>query len=296
MERIPDEKQRSFEERVTREARRFDLRQLLKLLREHGYGRNDLLFRSSLSGTSSSLVEAIEFDRSRSRPVVHIALNIGLLGDNSLLPSYFFEVIEQTRDPERFFDFLGFFDHHLIHGMMQALYPEDHQLLFRDWDRAKISFLEMMGLGSISTLHWFMQLFFPELKVHVTRHPFTTESTNHAARPGHSALDGSGILGRLYVAEGSGFLVELIAEEENNARGKSWAAVLRRRMNEQVLPRIEELRLPIIVRLRVLNHASWARVEEGSEVHGYLGYDRIQGDVEAGHTIVIYPDPSHLRE
>lgn len=296
MERTPNDAQRAFEERLTREARRFELRPLLKLLRSRGYGRNDILFRSCTGGTSQSIVESLEFDRSRPRPVVQLTLNLGLLGDNSLLPSYFFEVIEQTRDPERFFDFLRFFDHRLIEGMVYALYPEDNRLLFRDWDRAKVSFLEMMGLGSVSALYWFMQLFFPELKVHVKRHPFSTESTSHAARPGYSALDGSGILGKYYVAEGSGFLIDLIAEEENDARGRSWATVVRRRLLDQVLPRIEDFRLPIVIRLRVLNHASWARVEEGAETRGYLGYDRIQGDAEAGHTIVVYPDPSRLRE
>lgn len=294
MERHPTPAVLAFEARITRECRRFDLRSLLKLLRARGYTRRDLLFQSSTGGTAASLVEAVEFDRSRGRPFVLVTVNIGLLGDSSLLPSYFFEVIEQTRDPDRFYDFIRFFDHRLIEGLLQAIYPEDNERLFQDWDRAKVSFLEMLGLGSVSTLHWFMLLFFPELRVHVERHPFSNESTSHAARSGHSSLDGSGILGKYYVAEGSGFLVDLIAEEEIDARGRSWASVVRQRLLDQVLPRIEDFQLPLIIRLRVLNHASWARVESGPDARGYLGYDRIQGDAEAGHTIVVYPDPSRL--
>jgi hypothetical protein len=98
------------------------------------------------------------------------------------------------------------------------------------------------------------------------------------------------------VAEGSGFLVDLIAEEEIDARNRSWASVVRRRLQDQVLPRIEAFQLPLVIRLRVLNHASWARVEGAGETRGYLGYDRIQGDAETGHTIVVYPDPSRIRE
>src|ERR1700735_4499126 len=89
----------TFEERLTREASRFELKPLVDLLRAHGYPRELILCESSSKGRGTSIVQAVTF---RERPVrgVLVTLNIGLLGDNSLLPSYFQQVIEQSPDPD----------------------------------------------------------------------------------------------------------------------------------------------------------------------------------------------------
>lgn len=277
-----------FEEEIERRARQFDLRPLLKLLEQRGYGRQEIIFESSMGGSSASVVDAVRFVHTPVR-TVYITLNIGLLGDGSLLPSYFFEVIERTRRPDRFYDFIRYFDHWLLSTLVASLFPEDHHLLFDDFAEARRSFVHMLGMGSVSTLWWLGQLLFPELRVRVERLTFSAVTSAHAARPGRSALDGTGILGRTHAADVNGFLLDLVAEEETDARGRGWAGIVRERLAGQLLPLLSPFRVPVEVRLTVLTHASWATLEAGENTAGYLGYDRIRGDAESGHTIVIHP-------
>ena len=287
-----DVKERAFEREVERRARRFDLKALLDLLRAHGYQHHELLYESSHGGSSSSsIIEGVRFEHTPRR-LVYITLNLGLLGDSSLLPSYFFETIEKTSDPDVFFDFIRYFDHRLLAGLVRSLYPEDDDLMFRDWGKAKEQFVKMLGMGSTCTLQWLLQLYFPELRVQVHRKSFSTTTVSHAFRPGDSQLDGTGVLGRIYTSAESGFVADLVAEEEENARGKSWAKVVKNRLNDRVLPLLEPYRLPLVVRLRVMVHASWLKVESKDNHTGFLGYDRFVTDEESGHTIIVHPSKS----
>jgi hypothetical protein len=112
---------------------------------------------------------------------------------------------------------------------------------------------------------------------------------SHAFRTGSSRLDGTGILGRTYESDAAGFLVELLAEEETDSRGHPWPNVVRERLNSYVLPLLAAHRIPLVVRLRVMFHASWVRVDfPFTDEHGYLGYERIRGEAEEGHTLVVY--------
>jgi hypothetical protein len=277
-----------LEARVTREVRRFDLRPLLTLLADRGYAREDILFQSASEGTSSTLVEAIEFHKRPSRHVL-ITLNVGLLGDNTLLPSYFFQMIEKSAAPERFYDFLRFFDHRLIESYLRAVYPEEDEAAYRDWSRTVRSFFKMLGLGSVSTLDWLARVVFPDLGTSVSRRAFAAATASHAFRTGQSALDGTGILGKTYESDASGFVLDLLAEEEVDGRGRAWPAIVRKRLNERLLPLLAPHRIPLLVRLHVLFHASWVRVDfPATTEHGFLGYERIRGDADAGHTLLIY--------
>lgn len=276
----------AFEQKISEEARRFDLRPLLELLRSKGYPRSDVFYESSSQGRTSSLVDAVRFEQQPIRRVV-LTVNLGLLASGALIPSYFFEVIERTDEPERFYDFIRFFDHWVIARLVEALYPEDDTRLFRDWDAVRRSFVRMLGVPSISTLHWLAALHFPELRVSVERKGFPNEMSSHALRTGISKLDGSSVLGTRYEADAAGFLVELTAEEETDARGRGWATVVRERLNEQLLPLLAAHRVALSVRLRVLEHASWAALEEGAARRGYLGYDRIRDAEASGHTLIL---------
>jgi hypothetical protein len=278
----------AFEARLQREAHRFDLKPLLDLLVTKGYDRDAILFESSQEGPSSSLVRAIQFLK-RPQGTVLITLNMGLLGDNSLLPSYFLQLIEESAEPERFFDFIRFFDHRLLDNLIRALYPEDPGNAYRDWDHVLRALFRMLGLGSVSTLQWLVQIYFPDLRVRVARRPFENATASHACRTGISRLDGSGIIGRVYQADATGFLVDLFAEEETDSRGKDWPTVVEARLTDRLLPLLAPFRIPLIVRLKVMYHASWAHVDTPyAEEQGYLGYERIRGDPESGHSTIIY--------
>lgn len=282
----------ALEERIARQAKRFDLKPLLDLLLSRGYSREELLFESTHEGSASSIIESVQFKKNPRH--VLITLNVGLLGDNTLLPSYFFQVMEKSADPDRFFDFIRFFDHRLIENYLRAIYPEEDPAAYRDWPQIQRSFFKMLGLGSVSTLSWLTKLCFPDLRTSVTRRSFSSATASHAFRTGQSSLDGTGIIGRVYESDAAGFVVDLFAEEEIDAYGRPWPNVVRARLNDRVLPLLNPHRIPLLVRLRVLFHASWVRVdfpvhdERRRNEHGYLGFERLRGHAEEGHTLVIY--------
>ena len=278
---------RAFEERVRSSARAFAIKPLIDLLVAHGYHRDQLMFESNREGGATSIVHAVEF-RERGAGVL-ITVNLGLLGDNGLLPSYFLREIEASRDPQRFYDFIRFFDHRLIENYIRASWPEDDPAVYGDYGLLCHAVLKLVGLDSVSSLHWFVQLMFPELRVRVSRGAFHASTTSHACRTGISRLDGSSVIGRTYETEAQGFLVDLITDEEAFDHRRTWAAVVRARLSDRCLPVLAPFRVPLRVVLTVLSHASWARLESAqAETTGYLGYDRIVAKTDSRHSVVIF--------
>ncbi|XXF80709.1 type VI secretion system baseplate subunit TssG [Myxococcaceae bacterium GXIMD 01537] len=273
-----------IEEGIRARAREFDLGPLLRLLEAEGYTPERILFESNTEVvSSSSLVEAVHFHASPMRRVV-VTLNLGLMGSNALLPSYFMELAEQSPRPEAFFDFIRFFDHRLLEGFTHAVYPEHDRGMLGDWERVKGFYFRMLGVGTVTTLQWLFQLYFPELRVDVSRNAFRNSTASHALRTGISHLDGTAVLGRHYESDAAGFRVELIAEEETNGAGEAWPHIVQRRLTQTVLPLLAPSRLPLAVALTVLAHASWARIYP----EGFLGYERLRGGVQAGYRMVIF--------
>lgn len=274
---------REREARIVQRAREFDLVALVRLLQAEGYSREDLLVESNPEPPASGgVVESVRFLQSPRR--VSLVLNMGLLGDQSLLPSYFQEVAERARDPEPFYDFIRFFDHALLDNHLRALVPEADERLYADWDGTRLSYFRMLGPGSVSTLAWLFQLYFPELRTSVTRHAFQSPSARHALRAGHSLLDGTAVVGRTYDATSPGFSVDLCAELEVDDVGVAWPHVVRERLQRDILPLLAPARVPLTVNLVVLNHASWARLS----ATGFLGYERLMGDASSPHRIALY--------
>jgi hypothetical protein len=276
-----------IEARITREAQSFDLRPLVELLMAQGYAYEDILFESSNEGRSASVVKAVTFRHKPMRTVL-ITVELGLLGDNSLLPSYFLHVAERMPDPAPLFDFLRFFDHCLITNLFNALHPERGRT-YASWRGTLKSFLRMARPESPGTMHWVAQLYFPELRVSVARTPFENATDQHACLTGISRLDGAGILGRIYVAESNGLRVDLVAEDEVDLSGRAWSDIVLLRLREQLLPLLAPFRIPLVVRLIVLAHASWAHVDDpNAEEKGYLGYDRLRSNSEKRHTTIMF--------
>lgn len=256
----------------------------MRALAAEGFAREDVLFESNPEPVAGgALVEGVTFFGDPPRRVV-ITLNWGLLGPDALVPSYFLEIAEQARDPDALFDFLRFFDHRLLERALMALHPEEDRGLFEDFERAKGFYFRMLGLGSVDTLQWVFQHYFPELRARVSRHPFRNSTSIHALRTGQSHLDGTAVLGKVYEADASGLSVELLADEEVNDVGLAWPHVIRERLGTHLLPLLAPFRLQLLVSLRVLVHASWSRLAR----EGYLGYERVRGEADTGHRIVIY--------
>lgn len=278
----------TIEQKIVRDARKFDLRPLVDLLHRIGYAPEEILFESSEDRATGGVVDAVRFLTKPNRTAV-VTVNLGLLGDATLLPSYFLQMVEKSADPDRFYDFIRFFDHRLIEGFYRASYPESDESAFRSFSEVQRSFTRMLGMGSTSTLAWLVKLLFPELRVKVARRAIKNTTAAHAFRTGIARLDGTGILGKVYESDAAGFVVDLVAEEEMDGAGRAWPHEVRTRLDERLLPILAPHRLPLVVRLRVLFHASWAEVDAPfSAEKGYLGFERIRGDAEAGHTVVLY--------
>lgn len=284
----PEPAHSSLEQRIAARAREFELGPLLELLERKGYRSAHILFESNPEPVSApSLVDAVTFhppEGAFPRRVV-VTLNLGLLGPDSLLPSYFQEVAEQSPEPQAFYDFIRFFDHRLLKGFIRALYPERDPALVNDWEQTKRLYFHMLGVGSVSTLQWLFQLYFPELRVSVTRDAFRSTTRGHALRTGLSRLDGSAVLGGTYEANAAGFQVELHTEEGTNAWGQSWARVVHDRLDQVLLPLLRPFRLPLGVALSVQAHPAQARIDP----RGYLGYEHLPG-APAGYRLVLVRD------
>ena len=101
------------EQNIAQRIHEFDVHALLNLLHHIGYSPEEILFRSHLTTISpSSLLQRIEFLSVPFRRVV-VTINLGLMGPNSPLPSYFFKMIDKLWNEKAFLDFISFFDHHL---------------------------------------------------------------------------------------------------------------------------------------------------------------------------------------
>ncbi len=285
-----EEKLTDLERRIVADAQRFDLRPLMDVLRQCGYTRDDIVFESAAHGRSAGVVRAVRFRRRPVRSAV-VTVEMGLLGDNTLLPSYFYHVLERATeaDRDRLTDFLRFFDHRLIEGMFLALHPEEVPALYRSWPEILRTFLRMSVPASIDTLHWLAQLYFPELRVKVTRAGLDDPSAIQGIRTG-GVLDGTGVLGKTYHTVLSGFRVDLIAEDEVDLSGRPYAEIVLDRLATRLLPCLAEFGIGLVVRLVVTWHGSWAHLATPGAAtnRGYLGYDRLRYGDERRHTTVIY--------
>jgi hypothetical protein len=282
---LADEERRSVEAEIERTAERFELRPLLALLAELGYSEEQILLQSTQESRSASLVRAVRFRRDGPIRSVLITVHIGLLGDSTLLPSYFFHIASRLSEEDRgrFYDFLRFFDHRLIGNLYAALYPELSGV-YHEWPTVTSSFLRMTQPASPATLQWIVQLCFPEFMVRVTRRPFEEERPAWGCRTGKSVLDGTAILGPVFQFDDEGFLVDLIAEDEVDMRGREHAGTVLRRLHDRLLPWLAPFRIRLRIRLTVLWHESWAHVNDPPPRHpGYLGYERIKDSRPARH-------------
>ena len=110
-----NETQRVLEKKILANIHKFDIFCLIRLLIDAGYALEEIQFQSHDSLTSQSkLIHDITFQNTAARQVI-ITLNLGLLGVQSPLPSYFQKQIHKsTVDYNRFIDFIGYFDNFLI--------------------------------------------------------------------------------------------------------------------------------------------------------------------------------------
>ncbi len=292
-----------MEARLVADAARFDLRPLIEQLAKANYPNEAILFEGASEGGGARLVKGLRFTKSPMRTAI-VTLNMGLMGDAGLLPSYFTWIAEHSPESNRFWDFIRFFEHQLIDNLFHATHPEwgEPSVAVRDkqvaQERPSVlgdapdflrTILRIANPATPSTLHWLAQMCFPEFAVRVVRHSLHDATDAYACRLGESRLDGTGILGREYKASLAGFIVELTAEDEVDMREREQVDVALARLRSHLLPILAPFRMPLIVRLTILWHSSFARVDgRDDDDPSFLGYNRLGGDRDVRHTTVIY--------
>ena len=275
----------SVKAEIARRASEFDPAALVHLLAWLGYRPEEVLFESAVREVSqSALVQKVDF---RSEPVKQavVTLNVGLLGTQSPLPSYFKRILEDADvDDQAFTDFLRFFDHRLLDNWLRSIYPERDGGIFKDFEKTKQSYLRLLGLRSVSTVHWIVALAFPELGTTVERDTVTRVLQLDGARLGACELGGGAVLGGWARTPVPGFLVTLYADEEHTEFGRPWAEEVRRRLDALVFPALAEAAVELRVMLVIRSEKVWAQLRPGS----YLGFDRMKGGVRKNREVQVF--------
>ena len=267
-------KNQDIETKIKKKIHEFDPISLIRILEYAGYSHEDICFKSNFSFVSQkALIEDIEYYKYPVKQVV-IIFNLGLLSAQSLLPSYFFKHIDLDNiDTQAFIDFIGFFDHHLIHNYLFNLYPEINTSLYSDWEQTKSNFLRMLDFKSCATLHFLFQLVFPELGINAEKRTLKRLLETTFPRLGISRLGDDAVFGREITISVSGIRVTLTSDDEFTYTGKPWAKETRIRLDNFIFPLLRQVGIDLEIILVIRSQKSWAKLDDES----YLGYDKIRG-------------------
>lgn len=281
---LPQNAQERLRERLITKASTFDLLALLKAVRALGYEPDDIFFANAVDeAVTRTLVRYVRFEE---RPIerVVVGVNMGMMGPNGPLPSYFQQFAENLPDREPFDLMIGFFDHLSLKNLFASLYPDFYSRYYESWEGMRKSYLGICGMTSVDRIHWIVSQYIPELPVHVSRARFRKTSEHHVARTGVTRLDGTGIVGRGYQAESYGFQVRLHAELEKDSRGLSWAKIVTDRFHQSLKPLFDTYNVEVSLSLWIENHESWATLNQ----QGFLGFERIQEQTATGHEVILH--------
>ena len=275
----------SLERDIARRAPEFDPMALVRVLVEAGYAPEEIFFRSNPTDASAvSLVASVQFHSLPPRRVV-VTMNLGLLGPQSPLPSYFKQILASGEvDEGSFLEFLHFFDHNLIRAQLEAAEPELSTRVIADFDQTKRNYLRLMGLGSPTTLHWLFKLVFPELGVNVSRGTMSRIVALDGIRLASSRLGGSGVMGGRSRIPVAGFAVTLYCDEEHSDFGHPWVEEVRRRLDSLAFPALADASLDLRVSLVIRSEKVFARLSHTS----YLGFDRIRGGKRRNREVLVW--------
>ena len=150
----------------------FELLALLRLLDHLGY--RQIWYQSSEQLISEpQILEDIDFiDLSNKeqpdsqQALVKLSLNIGMLGPQSPLPSYFLKLRETLlQNDQDFIQFIGFFDHILIEQLLRQLFPELALFNGQTWANWQQQSLLLTNLKAVRNVHMIFSAIFPEYQI-----------------------------------------------------------------------------------------------------------------------------------
>jgi hypothetical protein len=275
-----------LERELSRRATEFDPVSLVQLLHNDlGYGSEDVFFQSNHAYTSATaLVQSVEFESDPVRHVV-VTLNLGLLGTQSPLPSYFKQLLSgRDLDEGGLLEFIRFFDHRVIQGFINAADPARDGTTFKDFDQTKRSYLALLGLRSTSSLHWLFELIFPELGVRVEPSTLTRTMPLEGVRLNATTLGSPAVLGGQARIPAPGFEVTLYCDEERTDFGGPWVESVRQRLDDVAFPALAASAIDLRVTLVIRSETVHARLSYES----YLGFDRIRGGQRRNRQVQVW--------
>ncbi|MEN6318111.1 MAG: type VI secretion system baseplate subunit TssG [Syntrophaceae bacterium] len=274
-----------LKQKISKRIHEFDIISLIRLLVSIGYSREEITFRSHNSICSQAgLIHSIEFRDDPVREAL-ITMNMGLLGAQSPLPSYFRQKMESAEISGRSFaDFIGYFDHHLIRDYICNIYPEINRMFFPDWELTKWRYLQILNLKALSTLHWLFQTVFPEIGVKVENAVLNSEVQTQPVRLGETILGNDAVFGNRTSVSLHGRLITLYSDEEMTDTQIPWPREIKNRIESLIFPVLKPLGIDLDIFLVLKSQKRWVRL------HGetYLGYDRIRGEKDAYRRIHIF--------
>ncbi|HNN97851.1 MAG TPA: hypothetical protein PKI03_36555, partial [Pseudomonadota bacterium] len=274
-----DEIRRGIEQRVQKRAREFSLPALLDVLQLLDYRPDEIEYLGVMSyAFPGSLIHSVDFIAAPRR-IARVSLHMGLLSAQSPLPSYFLKYAEQL-EIDALFDFLGFFDHHLLKRRAASLYPERDRTLFADWSETQAQLLQLIGLTAPSTLHWLFQRVYPELGVEVRRSTERKPLNAEGVVLGNAKLGEACAFGGGTTVPVGGLEVTLYSEEELTPTGDSWAVEASLRLNRQVFSALGETDVYLTVYLVIMEQTSWLKMED----ERYLGFEPLWEDLRGDLT------------
>ncbi|QFY41261.1 hypothetical protein F6R98_00400 [Candidatus Methylospira mobilis] len=273
------------EQRIAQDIRRFDPISLLQVLVYHGYSLDDILFISNDSTCSQSrLINSIKFRRNQKKAV--ITLNLGLLGGQSLLPSYFFKQVDYGKiEARKFAEFFGYFDDRLLRRFLFAVYPEfDAAHYERGREPPRNNEIFTLKLNNPFVLHWLLQLVCPELQVRVEKAVLERRVELGAIILGEARLGYESVFGKKLAQTVPGLRITLIADEENCNAGKPWPKEIDSRLQKLIFPLLRAVGIDLEIWLVIRTKVGWLRLAQGA----HLGYENIRSDKPRFRRIRIF--------
>jgi hypothetical protein len=271
----------ALERHVVARAREFEVSALYDLLRELGYRDEDIVWKSR-QGTSRghSLIHAVELERAPRRRAV-ITLNLGLLGSETPLPSYFQKLIEES--PDRLAPFFEYFDHALLRSRVRTLWPERDKELGCDWTRMRQSMSKLVRMDAPAMAHWLFRRIYPELEVSIRRAPGKRTVPTPPVKLSRSAIGDGSALGGVTDIWCGGLSATLVAHEPLTPAGVPWQAEAARRVREQLLPQLIDSEMSLTVTLIIRDQPSHLQLAPSS----FLGLQPLQSGSTATKVLIF---------
>jgi len=225
---------------------KFDLCAFFKALDVSGVNLEKLLFVGTQNLTSSTrLCEEIAPTNDTIVSAI-VKLNLGLLTPSSPLPSYYRKAVEKGEiDEDKFNSFIQFFNHHVIKSIIKFSWVE--RFFIHDWSGVKMASLSMLGLDSVSSIHWIFSLYFPELELSVSKCLKEQRMNSAEFCVGVSRLGEKYALGGYVRRKLRAYTIALRSDIAQTETREFWPTEIRRRLKERLFPLMKKTHIYLIV-------------------------------------------------